>query len=78
MRKRHPWLCGLGIHTSTYVDSAMFSSASRCNHCGEWLDPEEGSLVDRERELWSAGVSGESLEDGIARVSRAMFLSAPS
>ena len=75
MAKRIPLLCRLGFHTSTYSDGAMFNSASRCNKCEQWVDPEEGALVDRERKLWGAGTPGESLEDGVARVSKAMFLS---
>lgn len=52
---RKPLLCRLGWHRSTFLDSAMFVSAMRCNHCNEWIDKEAGADVDAFREAVSSG-----------------------
>lgn len=73
-KPRRPWLCRIGIHTSRYTDGALINSAPRCNNCGQWVDPSEGAKVDQERKLWECGEPGESMDDGLARVTRALFL----
>lgn len=42
-------------HRSRYLDSAWFTAAERCNDCGQWVDPEAGRRVERERAYWSEG-----------------------
>lgn len=53
MPDKKPLLCRIGWHTSVMIDGAMFTSARRCNHCLDWLDPAEGAFVEKERRLWT-------------------------
>lgn len=63
-RKEHqPLGCATGYHTRIFLDAAFFTSADRCGRCGEWLDPDEGARVDRERELWSQGAKVDNIVD---------------
>jgi hypothetical protein len=47
-------LCRLGIHISTYHDSAFFNSVRRCNECGAGLDRKSEAELLRERSLWNS------------------------
>ena len=58
MSRWQQWWCRQGFHGSTFIDGARFTSAKRCNHCLEWVDPDEGARVDAEREYWSNGGCG--------------------
>lgn len=55
-----PLLCRLGIHTSTFLDSALVVSAYRCNRCDGWVDPDEGERVERARAFLSADTDAET------------------
>lgn len=70
---RKPWLCRIGLHTSIYSDGAMFTSADRCNKCGEWVDKDAGAKVDRERALWTKYGEDDSTT-AMGKVARALYL----
>lgn len=50
--KRIPLWCQLGLHTETFLDSALFTMARRCSLCGQWLNPKAGAQVEAERKLF--------------------------
>jgi hypothetical protein len=55
-------LCKIGVHLSTYNDSAMFSRAERCNDCGQATNKKEFAVLEKERHLWSMAPKDEDLE----------------
>lgn len=62
--------CFYGLH-SWYTDSAMFSSASRCNYCDAAEDEDDLRRLEYERELWenearTPGFSSEASQTRIA------------
>lgn len=52
---RKPLFCRLGWHRSTFMDSAGFVGAMRCNLCLDWIDKEAGADVDAFRQAVSSG-----------------------
>lgn len=66
-KNKRPFLCRIGLH-QWYIDGAMFTRADRCNNCDEWKHPVEGRRVELERDAWEQAVPGESMEEGMQRV----------
>ena len=50
--RRKPLLCHLGLHQLSQ-DAAWFTTATVCNRCGGYTDPEKGKRLTLERKLWS-------------------------
>lgn len=66
-----PLSCRLGWHR-WYLDGAMFNCADRCDKCGRYKHPDEGERLRREREAWMAQPKGESFDEAMPHVFRAM------
>lgn len=60
MDNKKPLLCRLGIHTRTYNDATFISSARRCQRCDDWMDENEGRIVEQERQYWDNYTEGYS------------------
>ena len=55
-------LCKLGFH-QWYIDSAMRSSALRCNRCGCWEKEILGARVEEERAAWDNVKPSDFIKD---------------
>lgn len=71
-RDKRPWLCRLGLHDFSELDSAMFNSVYICTRCDQPDDPVKGALLRYERRLWSSnpGMSPSRVNRLLARRAR--------